>query len=481
MKEKIYKYLADKNKSVPYKEIIEKFFYTSGHYPPQLENIVDNMLNDDDRFIRDGEKEWSVKKIEPRLLTDMVFSIVELETISIDRKRELPLFVGIAQVQHAQIISNQIFSIDTALNYSQQLKDIIHQRKKALSLKGTLTAHANQIYRSLQQTVLVHYAPTKIITRLNYFFRTITGLELDLETISLVGLARKLSPGIKIRSIEDIALALNISYQQPMDLPGCINLIFEILNQFIEKLSQLQINTYEELTTFLDQGKGLIDFSGYKFNREYIKNLPQTPGVYLMKGRAGEVFYVGKAKNLRTRVEGYFFVRVENDEKKQKILTRLYDLTYQQVASELEALLLEHEFIKQYQPEINTQINIHPLDLSKYQNRNVVLFLPDLSDDHIVLFFIKGTVAATKIQLNRKHPDWQLCDKLLFEYFFNPQQAKNDFSDEQIEIIWRWININQEVVNFIDVEQVGTKSNCMDKIKKYVADDELVARKIYYL
>ena len=112
MKEKIYNYLVDKNKGVPPAEIIEEFFCVSGQYPSQMENVVDSILKNDERFIRDEVGEWSVKKIRQRLLTDMMFSIIELETVTIDHQRELPLFMGIAQVQNSKMISNHIFSLE---------------------------------------------------------------------------------------------------------------------------------------------------------------------------------------------------------------------------------------------------------------------------------------------------------------------------------------------------------------------------------
>ena len=76
------------------------------------------------------------------------------------------------------------------------------------------------------------------------------------------------------------------------------------------------------------------------------------------------------------------------DEKGKSILERIVDLAYEPVGSELEALLLENRYINEFQPDLNTQIKIHPLDLSKYQGRQMILFLPGTTEVEIVLFFL---------------------------------------------------------------------------------------------
>jgi len=68
------------------------------------------------------------------------------------------------------------------------------------------------------------------------------------------------------------------------------------------------------------------------------------------------------------------------DEKGKSILTRIFDLTYEQVGSELEALLFENLYINEFQPDLNTQVKIHPLDISKYQTKQIILFLPGITE-----------------------------------------------------------------------------------------------------
>src|ERR1700755_291866 len=87
---------------------------------------------------------------------------------------------------------------------------------------------------------------------------------------------------------------------------------------------------------------------------EKIRTLPQKPGVYLYKNAEGEVIYVGKAKNLRSRVRSYFLEANQISNRKTGSLMReAVDLEYIQVANEHEALALENNLIKQRKPRFN--------------------------------------------------------------------------------------------------------------------------------
>lgn len=80
--------------------------------------------------------------------------------------------------------------------------------------------------------------------------------------------------------------------------------------------------------------------------------MPSTPGVYQYFNKTGDIIYVGKAKNLKRRVSSYF--NKEHDSVKTNILVNnIYDLKYICVNSEADALLLENNLIKKYQPRYN--------------------------------------------------------------------------------------------------------------------------------
>ena len=87
---------------------------------------------------------------------------------------------------------------------------------------------------------------------------------------------------------------------------------------------------------------------------EELKKLPRLPGVYLMHGPMDEIIYVGKAKNLRNRVKQYFQKSYKKSIKIQQMVSQIQRFEYIVVDSELEALVLESNLIKENKPRYNT-------------------------------------------------------------------------------------------------------------------------------
>lgn len=89
--------------------------------------------------------------------------------------------------------------------------------------------------------------------------------------------------------------------------------------------------------------------------REAIRNklalLPDKPGCYLMKNKDGVIIYVGKAKVLKNRVRSYFIG--SHNVKTQRLVSEIYDFEFIITASNMEALILECNLIKQHQPRYN--------------------------------------------------------------------------------------------------------------------------------
>lgn len=86
-----------------------------------------------------------------------------------------------------------------------------------------------------------------------------------------------------------------------------------------------------------------------------LRTLPEKPGVYQYFDASGTIIYVGKAKNLKKRVTSYFNKNQDNG-KTVLLVKRIVDIKYIVVDSELDALLLENNLIKKYQPKYNIQL-----------------------------------------------------------------------------------------------------------------------------
>lgn len=88
--------------------------------------------------------------------------------------------------------------------------------------------------------------------------------------------------------------------------------------------------------------------------KEELDKLPKSPGVYIMHDSKGGVIYVGKAVNLRNRVRSYFRISTKKTLKIQKMVSLIDHFDYILTDTELEALVLENNLIKEYSPKYNT-------------------------------------------------------------------------------------------------------------------------------
>ena len=87
-----------------------------------------------------------------------------------------------------------------------------------------------------------------------------------------------------------------------------------------------------------------------------LKNIPMHPGVYSFMNDKGEIIYIGKAKNLRSRVRSYFQKSKSQSPKNLTMIRHISDLEYIVVRSEVEALLTEANLIKQHAPRYNVMM-----------------------------------------------------------------------------------------------------------------------------
>ena len=84
-----------------------------------------------------------------------------------------------------------------------------------------------------------------------------------------------------------------------------------------------------------------------------MERIPENPGIYQYFDKKGTVIYVGKAKNLKRRVHSYFNKNHDDSPKTRILVSKIWDIKYTVVESEMDALLLENNLIKKYKPRYN--------------------------------------------------------------------------------------------------------------------------------
>lgn len=151
--------------------------------------------------------------------------------------------------------------------------------------------------------------------------------------------------------------------------------------------------------------------------QEELKKLPTCPGVYLMHDADDTIIYVGKAVNLRNRVRSYFRESTNKSPKIQKMVTLIARFEYIVTDSELEALVLENNLIKEYSPKYNTMLKddkTYPyIKVTMGEDYPRVLFSREMKKDRSRYFGPYTSAAAVKdtIELINKLYQLRTCNK----------------------------------------------------------------------
>src|SRR5262245_30859005 len=149
---------------------------------------------------------------------------------------------------------------------------------------------------------------------------------------------------------------------------------------------------------------------------EKLKELPSTPGVYLHKDATGKVIYVGKAKNLRSRVRSYFRAARPFDRKTDALVEQIADLEFIVTDSEVEALILEASLVKQHKPRYNIKLQddkSYPhLKLTISEPFPKVVITRRIQKDGALYFgpFLPASLARRTIDLINRTFQLRTCD-----------------------------------------------------------------------
>ncbi len=152
---------------------------------------------------------------------------------------------------------------------------------------------------------------------------------------------------------------------------------------------------------------------------EELKKLPNSPGVYLMHDDADTIIYVGKAVNLHNRVRSYFRKIVGRGPQIDKMVQQIARFEYIVTDSELEALVLENNLIKEYSPKYNTMLKddkTYPyIKVTVGEDYPRVFFSREMKKDKSKYFGPYTSAAAVKdtIDLINKLYQLKTCNRRL--------------------------------------------------------------------
>jgi excinuclease ABC subunit C len=211
---------------------------------------------------------------------------------------------------------------------------------------------------------------------------------------------------------------------------------------------------------------------------EELKKLPAKPGVYIMHGEKDEIIYVGKAISLKNRVRQYFQSSRNKGAKIERMVTHITRFEYIITDSELEALVLECNLIKEHRPKYNTMLKddkSYPfIKVTVNEPYPRVLFARRMKKDKARYFgpYTSGGAVKDVIELVRKLYQVRSCNRNLPRdtgkdrpcLYYHMKQCKAPCQGYISQEEYRK-NINK-VIKFLNGDFQDTISELMEKMQK---------------
>ncbi|MCS6989616.1 MAG: DEDD exonuclease domain-containing protein [Chloroherpetonaceae bacterium] len=177
------------------------------------------------------------------------------------------------------------------------------------------------------------------------------------RSLCTVRLARRLLPKRLKKNLGDLAayfgIEISARHRARGDSEATLGVLYKLIEiaeekHRVEHLDELLSLQYKPMRVFKREPKHV------RLLRETtLPNLPAKPGVYFFYSERGELLYVGKSKNLKSRVSSYFADAERKADKVKELTMTLRRIEWQVTGSELEALLLESKLIKRHKPRYN--------------------------------------------------------------------------------------------------------------------------------
>ena len=211
---------------------------------------------------------------------------------------------------------------------------------------------------------------------------------------------------------------------------------------------------------------------------EELKKLPAKPGVYIMHGEKDEIIYVGKAISLKNRVRQYFQSSRNKGAKIERMVTHITRFEYIITDSELEALVLECNLIKEHRPKYNTMLKddkSYPfIKVTVHEPYPRVLFARKMKKDKAKYFgpYTSGGAVKDVIELVRKLYQVRSCNRSLPRdtgkdrpcLYYHMKQCKAPCQGYVSQEEYRK-NINK-VIKFLNGDFQDAISELMEKMQK---------------
>ena len=220
-------------------------------------------------------------------------------------------------------------------------------------------AHVAALARATRTPTVIHFARFELnfLRDLHRTHAPDTDFPLDVICLHAVGV--RLFPGLPRRSLRALAGHLGASPQMIRRAQGHVEVSAHVWRALVPMLAAQGVTTWEELQHWLTAAAPVsAKRRAFPISEQIRKGLPAEPGVYRFLRPNGDVLYVGKAGNIKKRIQSHYTAAAgsRTTERALEMLSQAHDVAFTLSPSVLEAALLEADEIKRLDPPYNIHL-----------------------------------------------------------------------------------------------------------------------------
>ncbi|MFN0274908.1 MAG: exonuclease domain-containing protein [Chitinophagales bacterium] len=275
---------------------------------------------------------------------EKIYAVVDIETTGSNAQHHRITEIAVL-VHDGKDVTD---TFHTLINPEQYVPNFITQltgiTNEMVETAPVFTEVAAELFSILHNKIFVAHNAAFDYAFLKNLFEE-NGFEFRTKKLCTVRLSRKIFPGYRSYSLGKFSKELGITIEGRHRALGDASATAEIFSRLVQNDPGNVIENYLKRNSKEQYLPPHVD-------KKIIEALPEKPGVYYFHDEKGRIIYVGKAKNIKSRVLGHFNY-ADNDGKENSLRNVMYDVTYELTGNELIALLLESEEIKRRNPRFN--------------------------------------------------------------------------------------------------------------------------------
>jgi DNA polymerase III epsilon subunit family exonuclease len=348
-------------------DLLVSHVFGSAGSPALWRPLLREVLGQHDRLKFRGDGAWLLADGLSQTGTGALheFVVLDVETTGLQPSRQRVIEIAIACFSGGAATNLWESLCNPGRNVPKYIIKLTGIDDDLLEDAPTFDKIADTVCELLTDTVVVGHNVDFDLSFLNAELDRVGRPALVNDRVDTLALATRLLPGLRKPTLNALALRLGVS-EQPRarhragpdaTLTGTVAVALleharDAGYQSLDELKSISRPVTRRPRERMARASSVVD-------RSILATMPRAPGVYLMRDANEHVVYVGKAKNLRERVGTYFSQPLGYTRKMDGLIESLSRIQVEVVGSELEALLLESQLIRRYQPRYNTALRSH--------------------------------------------------------------------------------------------------------------------------